>query len=100
MAVCYLMANKGWFTLAFLDDFAGVEASQQDACQAYGDFLQITRDLGLALAMDKCSPPTKCLQWLGYNVDISEMTVAIPEQKLHQVLQECNQWLGKKTSES
>lgn len=92
MAVCYLMAKKGWFILAFLDDFAGVQASEQDALQAYSDFLELAAQLGLSLAKDKCSPPTKRLEWLGYDINISQMTVAIPRDKLNQVLNECIQW--------
>lgn len=95
MAVCYLMAKKGWFILAFLDDFAGVQSSKAEASQAYDDFLSLTTQLGLQLATDKCSPPSKCMQWLGYDINVKNMTVAIPEEKLLQVLDDCTQWAGK-----
>lgn len=96
MAVCYLMAKKGWFILAFLDDFAGVQASKADAFQAYEDFLQLTAMLGLTLATDKCSPPAKRLEWLGYDVNVTEMTLANPKEKLAQVLDEATLWAVKK----
>lgn len=95
MALCYLMASKGWSVLAFLDDFAGIEDSETKAKSAYEDFLLLTHELGVDLATNKCAPPSKKLQWLGYDIDVMKMTVAIPDEKLCQVLDECNLWLTK-----
>lgn len=94
-AVTYLMRKKGWVTLAFLDDFAGVQKSKQEAWNAYRQFLELAKDLGLTLAQDKCAPPSQVIEWLGYQVDVSAMTVTIPSKKLHQVLQECQLWSDK-----
>lgn len=91
-AVTYLMRSRGWVALAFLDDFAGVQQSKEQAERAYQDFIDITRDLGLELALDKCASPTQLVDWLGYEVNVNTMTVAIPKEKLRQVLQECERW--------
>lgn len=95
MAVVYLMAKHGWTVLAFLDDFAGVEQTQLRAEKAYNQFLQISKELGLQLALDKCAPPSQQLQWLGYDIDILNMVISIPKEKLDQVLEECSAWTHK-----
>lgn len=63
-AVTYLMRKQGWITLAFLDDFAGVQDSERLACQAYEQFLDLADQLGLQLAKDKCEPPAQIIEWL------------------------------------
>lgn len=95
MAVVYLMSNRGWTILAYLDDFAGIEKTEHQAKEAYRDFLQLTKHLGLQLAMDKCAPPSQHLQWLGYDIDIVNMLVSIPHEKLIQVQNECTRWISK-----
>lgn len=94
-AVVFLMARAGFKVLAFLDDFAGCEISQQRAQLAYNTFLQLTRSLGLKLATEKCQEPTSTMQWLGYDIDTSLMSVSIPQDRLRQVLGECTLWLAK-----
>lgn len=64
-AVTYLMAQKGFSVLAFLDDFAGCEQSKEKADAAYTYFLKLTESLGLRLAYAKCAPPATTMQWLG-----------------------------------
>lgn len=91
-AVVFLMRKKGWNVLAFLDDFAGVQASEEEAKAAYEDFIQLTATLGLQLSLDKCAPPSQCVEWLGYDVSTITMTVAIPQEKMTQVLSECEVW--------
>lgn len=54
-AVVYIMASKGFQVLAFLDDFAGCEDSQEKASQAYRSFLSLAAALGLQLSKDKCN---------------------------------------------
>lgn len=94
-AVVYLMRKQGWHVLAFLDDFAGIEVSESQAQQAYGHFLQLTSELGLQLAVEKCAPPTQVIQWLGYDINIPRMILSIPQEKMHQILQECKRWANR-----
>lgn len=91
------MRQKGWITLAFLDDFAGIQDSQHKAILAYEQFCSLTKKLGLQLAEDKCSSPTQLIEWFGYEVDVQAMTVAIPADKLRQVLTECQLWNNKRS---
>lgn len=72
------------------------EASQQKADASYCEFKHITQHLGLKLAPNKCLPPATKVEWLGYLVDTEAMTVAVPEQKLNEVLEECKKWAVRK----
>ena len=48
--------------------------------------------LGLKLSANKCSPPTQILKWLGFLINIKDMVIKIPDDKLEETLNECNSW--------
>lgn len=89
------MRKAGYTVLVYLDDFCGVEPTLKKAKAAYAAFLALALDLGLDLAHSKCLPPTHALEWLGFHVDASTMTVAVPDTKLHEILDDCKVWSKK-----
>lgn len=95
-ALTYLMSLAGFPTLAYLDDFAGAHSTFDHASQAYDHFKNITTSLGLQLAEAKCHPPAQQIEWLGFSVDTVEMSIAIPQRKLDQVIEECKKWSTRK----
>ena len=95
-AVVYLMRKAGYTTLAYLDDFCGIARTRQEAQHAYDAFIGLAADLGLALAKDKCQPPTQSMEWLGFHVDSITMTVSVPDDKLTEIVSEGKQWMSKK----
>ena len=97
-AVVYLLRKAGHFVHCYLDDFVGMAPTENQAHQAYNDFKNLTRTLGLDLSPSKCTPPTKTIEWLGFNLSAQKMTVTIPKDKLDQVLQECQEWMVKRTA--
>lgn len=92
-AIVYMMAKKGFQILAFLDDFAGCEDTYEKANLAYQAFLDLAQELGLQLALDKCQSPSTSMQWLGYDISSQDMSIAIPKDKMTQVLEECRKWV-------
>lgn len=90
------MGQAGYFLLAYLDDYAGCEPSLQKANQSYSRFIKITKSLGLQLALKKCVKPCRAIEWLGYVLNVDNMTLSIPQQKLDEVLTECAAWEGRK----
>lgn len=94
-ALVYLLRNEGMYVLAYLDDFGGCNASKDAASKEYDTFRDIAKDLGLALAEKKSCPPSQRMEWLGYLVDTTDMTVSIPKDKLDTVLNECQEWLKR-----
>ena len=97
-AVVYLLRKKGHFLHCYLDDFVGVAPTRQAADAAYNDFTEITAQLGLALSPEKCQPPAKQLEWLGFNISVSDMRVTIPQDKLDDTLAECQTWMQKSSA--
>ena len=91
-AVVWLLRKEGFFTLCYLDDFIGIEKTEEQAYKAYNKFMALAKDLGLDLAIEKCSPPTQKLTWLGFCIDAMAMTVTLPHEKIQEVLIECAAW--------
>lgn len=91
--VVHVMAQRGHKVLAYLDDYAAAEASPIKAQASFDAFLHLAEYLGLKLAANKCIPPATRVEWLGYLVDTQQMTVSIPEVKLHETLKECARWM-------
>lgn len=98
-ALMYLMAKAGHFLLAYLDDYISCNNCLTKATSAYEYFVDLAANLGLQLAVHKCVKPTTRIDCLGYTVDTKLMTVAVPQDKLAEVLQECKRW-EKRSCES
>ena len=94
-AVCYLMSTEGFSTLAYVDDFCGVQASESHATTAYVSFANLTDTLGLKLAPDKCAPPSTKMEWLGFLFDTEEMSITLPPHKLREIVTLANTWSSK-----
>lgn len=94
-AVVYIIANENYNILAYLDDFGGFHPTFYLANKAYTRFLSLAEELGIELSTHKCTPPTTCIDWLGYKVDSIEMSVTIPPEKMKEIVDECEQWLNR-----
>lgn len=95
-ALVYIMAQAGHFSIAYLDDFAGCANSYQDATEAFRHFMAVSKSLGLQLAENKCVQPATQVEWLGYSINSIDMTVSIPEDKLAEVIHECEHWIVRR----
>ena len=76
------MWKQGHHTLCYLDDFVGVVKTTQEAEAVYAEIMCVTAELGLELSHQKCVPPSTEVDWLGYSVSTTEMTITIPEDRL------------------
>ena len=97
-AVVYLLAKKHHWSLSYLDDFAGAAPTYDLALSAYTDFLALAQHLGIQLSPEKCTPPTQVLEWLGFKLDVANMILTIPKDKLDSIVQECQRWLTAKAA--
>ena len=70
----WLLRQKGYFSLFYLDDFVGIESSKEKAVEAYHSFFKLTENLGLVLALDKCTSPVSVITWLGFMIDVPNMS--------------------------
>lgn len=94
-AVTYMMHKKNCYTIAYLDDYAGANATKDQALSVFQTFKDLAHNLGLHLADHKCCPPRNNMEWLGYIIDTSKMQVSIPPYKMGEVVVECVSWLEK-----
>lgn len=95
-SIVYMMGEKKHHCLAYLDDFAGCSAQFQEANNAFIAFKQLAEYLGLELSDHKCFSPSTTVEWLGYSINTQEMTIAIPQHKLQEVISECSLWFQRK----
>ena len=97
-AVVHLMKKKGFATLAYVDDFAGVATSVASAEDSFRQFENLTATLGLKLAADKTVHPTTSMEFLGLWFDTKELTITIPEARLRDVLDEAKKLKARKSA--
>lgn len=95
-ALVYILAQAGVSVLAYLDDFAACSFEYANALESYHHFLRISDSLGLQLAKDKCVKPSTSAEWLGYEIDTIAMSVSIPQNKILEVIHECQLWAHKR----
>lgn len=94
-ALVYIMNKRGFYLLAYLDDFGSCYKSEKEAKDSFQAFITLTAQLGLDLAEEKSVAPTKELDWLGYRVHSNQMSVSIPPSKLSDILKDCKDWLAR-----
>ena len=51
--VVWLIRQKGFYCLCYLDDFAGVENSRERAIEAYAEFNSLAQELGSCVSIEK-----------------------------------------------
>ena len=97
-AICFLMAKKGFLTLAYVDDFCGAHTSYAEATQAFAMFESLCDILGIKIAPDKSAYPSTSMEWLGFHLDTKKMEVTIPALKLQEILDIAVIWATKKSA--
>ena len=94
-AVCHLMSEKGYTSLAYVDDFCGVGATLEEAQKGFEDFGAVCDFLGLQLAPEKAAAPSTRMEWLGFEIDSELMQISVPKSKLDEVVEEAKGWATK-----
>lgn len=53
------------------------------------------------MSTKKCFPPSTSIEWLGYQIDTVNMTIAIPPMKMEEIHKECDLWyVGRKVNKT
>ena len=78
------LTQEGVEALIYLNDLVGYAHTQRKAAQDYRRVKSVMADLGLPLAVNKMTPLTRSLTWLGILVDADARTLSIPPQKVTQ----------------
>ncbi len=96
-SVTEIMSHEGMYSIAYIDDIAGIDSDASKASTAFDRCGAILRELGLVEAENKQTPPCTKMTWLGVEFDSDAMQTRIPRSKIHEVFTIVGQWVGKTT---
>ena len=78
-----MMAKRGYEkTVVYLDEFWVTAETYEECNSAFSILLQLLQDLGFGISWNKVVKPTKCLTFLGIEIDSVNEQVRLPETKL------------------
>ena len=78
----------------YIDDFAGVESSHDDALAAFQDLENLFNSLGTESFPEKDSPPSTRMVFLALIYESATMTLEVPEDKLSCAAELIRHWLS------
>ena len=81
----------------YVDDFGGVQDSEERAWAAFLALGSLLEDLGLQESKKKAVPPTKRIVFLGVQFDSEAMEMSVPPDKVTEVKAEIRKWSRKTT---
>ena len=85
-AVIYLHGRRGFLSRAYIDDFGGAEGAEPRANEDLAALQRIMDELGLVQAEAKICKPSQTMVWLGIFFDTKEMYMAIPDEKMAEIM--------------
>lgn len=81
----------------YLDDFFTLGAPGALECQGNVEvMLESCRQLGVPVALAKCSGPAVELVFLGFEIDTVGLVVRLPDDKLQRTREKVSEWVDKK----
>ena len=84
-AVRRIMSSKGFpGIVVYLDDFLVIAKNKHDCHVALTTLMSLLRKLGFAINYGKVEGPTQRLVFLGIVLDTVQMTLELPDDKMHE----------------
>ena len=93
-AIQYIQETKGFDTVVYLDDFAGVEVPQRGRI-AFDALENTFVELGVIESTDKKCPPNTLMLFIGVWFDSWKLTMHVDPAKLLRLEQELPGWLSR-----
>ena len=90
------LLSTGLCSRPYLDDFGGAEALQDRAHVALRELQGIMAALGVHEAKHKVHPPSQRMVWLGIIYDTLTMRMAIPPDKMAEIMENLDTWHGRR----
>ena len=84
-------------SLHYLDDYVLVEKDHEQAAASKQKLCTLFHSLGIPLEPSKLEGPTRCLTFLGIEVDTDCLQLHLPAAKLERLLSELQQARGRRT---
>ena len=91
-AITSIHADRGYMSMAYIDDFGGAERDRSLAQDALASLQGILRELGMDEATAKVCEPSQVMTWLGIRFDSVAMTMTLPQEKVEEVAETLRQW--------
>ena len=96
-AVAFIMFQVGIAVLNYLDELTGVE-KKETAEFAYQCLGEVLHRCGLEESVDKVSPPSQIMVFLGALFNSITMTVEVTPERLIEIKELVETWLSKETA--
>lgn len=96
-AVKRIMARRGFdLLIVYLDDFLIISDSKEACAEALSVLISLLRKLGFAIHWGKVVDPTQKITFLGVELDSIQMCMRLPHDKVCNLRQELQSFLGRK----
>ena len=88
------MKSQGYDIINYIDDVIGF-GTISTARPSVDALTKLLQRLGLDISTKKLVQPATKVTCLVVEVDTKNFTLAIPNEKVSEILQKCHQWTGK-----
>ena len=92
-AVSYIYRNLGFSCTNYIDDFGGAEVPSKSA-EAFEALSALFATLGLEESLEKASPPSCSMVFLGISLDTLTMTMSVTHERVQELLDRCSDMLN------
>ena len=96
-AISFIMLQVGIAILNYLDDFAGAE-KRENANFAYLCLGSVLKKCGFEESLEKASPPSQIMSFLGVLFNTITMTMEITPERLTEIRNLVKTWLNRDTA--
>ena len=93
-AIRFIMKSQGYDVINYIDDVIGF-STISTAKPSFEALTKLLQKLGLDISIKKLDHPSTKVTCLGVEVDTKTLMVAIPSEKVSEILQKCHQWSEK-----
>ena len=93
-AIHFIMKSQGYDVINYIDDVIGF-GTISTAKPSFDTLTKLLKNLGLDISVKKLVQPTTKATCLGVEVNTENFTVAIPQEKVSDILDQCKLWAAK-----
>ena len=90
----YIMKQRGYSSVNYIDDLGGVD-TPDNALPAFEELGKILSEIGILESVNKASPPSTKMTFLGIQLDSVSQTLNIDEERMLQIKITVHSWLNK-----
>lgn len=94
-SITRMMSRRGFFLVAYLDDFLILSESEHDCWTAFWELITLLGRLGLTVNWNKVVYPCQRLTYLGIEIDSKRRQLRLPDHKLRDIRALLSQTLAK-----